>query len=183
MPESLRKLYPLFFLTLVVLVAVTLLSFTNSITSPIVERRLQEQVVAQMGEIFPAIVEFEYNEEIDIYTLFADEAKTQKLGYAFMASGTGYSGDINILVGLEDAETVKGISILSQTESPGIGSRITTDEKFLNQFIGLPLSGASLTQDGGQVDGLTGATISSRAVVDIVRQTAMDKVAQLEGAE
>ena len=177
MPESLRGFTPLLFLALVVLIAVTLLSFTNSITSPVVEKRLQQQVIDQMEGMFPNVSDWDF--EDDLYTLYTD---SEKIGYAFLATGAGYHGEISILVGLENAETVKGIVILSQTETPGVGSRITEPD-FLNQFIGVSIGDIALTQNGGLIDGLTGATISSGAVVDTVRQTAMDKVAQIEVAE
>lgn len=181
MPESVRKLYPLMFLTVVVLIAVTLLSLTNSITSPIIEKRLHQQVLDQMINIFPEMgEEYDYDDDSGVFTLY--DTGGEKIGYAFLAVGAGYGGEISILVGLEDAETVKGIIILSLYETPGMGSRIT-DAEFLDQFIGLNINDVSLSQDGGQIDGLTGATISSRAVVDAVRQTAMDKVAQIEGAD
>ncbi|MFC1846630.1 FMN-binding protein [Chloroflexota bacterium] len=182
MPEALRKFTPVMFLTLIVLVSVTLLIFTEGFTGPVVQKRLQQQVVDQMGDIFPNIVDWEHNEDIDIYTLFADIERTQKIGYAFLATGAGYGGSISILVGLEDAQTVKGIIILSHIETPGLGSRIT-EPSFLNQFIGLNINNVALTQDGGQIDGLTSATISSKAVVNAVKETAMEKIAQLEGAE
>jgi len=177
MPEFLRKLSPLAFLTLVVLVAVTLLVVTESFTGPVVEKRLQQQIIDQMEGMFPNVSDWEF--EDDLYTLYTN---SEKIGYAFLATGAGYHGEISILVGLEDAETVKGVVILSQTETPGVGSRITEPD-FLNQFIGVSIDDIALSQDGGLIDGLTGATISSRAVVDAVKQTAMDKVAQIEGTE
>jgi electron transport complex protein RnfG len=182
MPEALRKSMPVMFLTLVVLISVTLLIFTESFTGPVVQKRLQQQVVDQMKDIFPNIAEFEHDEDIDIYTLYADKEMTQKLGYAFLAVGAGYGGNISILVGLEDAQTVKGIIILSHIETPDLGSRIT-EPSFLDQFIGLNINDVALTQDGGQIDGLTSATISSKAVVNAVKETAMEKIAQLEGVE
>ena len=92
---------------------------------------------------------------------------------------TGYAGEIAILVGLENSEMVKGILIISQQETPGIGDRITGDS-FLNQFNGLNISDVALKRDGGQVDALSAATISSKAVADTVRETAMEKVELIE---
>jgi len=177
MPSLLRRIYPIMFTTLVVLIAVTLLVFTESFTSPIVEKRLRQQVIDQMGDIFTEIGNYDYDEENELYTLYNG---TETIGYAFLAIGSGYAGNISILVGLEDSETVKGIIILSHTETPGIGDRIENSE-FLNQFIGLNINDVSLKRDGGQVDALTAATISSRAVVDAVRKTAIEKVQQIEG--
>ena len=185
MPEALRKFTPVMFLTLIVLISVTLLILTEGFTGPVVERRLQQQVVDQMVDIFPNIVEHDYNEDIDIYTLYADKEMTQKLGYAFLATAQGYSSTgISILVGLEDAQTVKGIIILSHSETPGMGSK-AMEPAFLSQFTGIAISDIAFEKDGGLInrDSVTGATISSSAIINAVKQTAMEKIAQLEGAD
>ena len=176
MPSLLRRIYPILFVTLVVLISVTLLIFTESFTSAELEARLQQQIVDQLGNIFPEIDDFDYDEENEVYTLYAGGETT---GYAFLAVGTGYGGDISILVGLENSETVKGIIILSHIETPSIGDRIEGAD-FLDQFIGLNINDVSLKRDGGQIDALAAATISSRAVVDAVRETAMEKVKSIE---
>ncbi len=178
----LRKSAPIMFITVVVLISVTLLAFTESFTGPVVEKRLRQQVVDQMVDIFPNIDDFDYNEEIDIYTLY-DESE-ERIGYAFLAVGAGYGGDISILVGLEDAQTVKGIIILSHTETPGIGSK-AMEPAFLGQFSGLAISNIAFERDGGLIksDSITGATVSSSAIIKAVKETAMEKIAQLEGAD
>ena len=176
MPSLLRRIYPIMLVTLVVLISVTLLVFTESFTSAELESRRQQQVREQLGNIFPEIDDFDYNEESEVYTLSAGGGT---IGYAFLAIGAGYSGDIAILVGLEDAETVKGIVIISQQETPGIGDRITGSD-FMDQFAGLGINAVAFRQDGGQIDGLAMATISSKAVIDTVRETAMEKVNLIE---
>jgi electron transport complex protein RnfG len=82
------------------------------------------------------------------------------------------------LVGLEDETTLRGISIVKHSESPGLGAKITENE-FRDQFIGLELDDVELTYDGGQIDAITGATISSNAVADAVRTTAMEKIKEI----
>lgn len=179
MPSLLRKIYPIMFVTLIVFISVTLLIFTESFTSAVLQARLQQQVEEELVSIFPEIDSSVYNEESEIYTLLSGGVP---IGYAFLAIGSGYSGDIAILVGLEDSETVKGIIILSQQETPGIGDRITGDG-FTSQFAGLNIDAVNFRQDGGQIDGLAMATISSEAVIDAVRDTAMEKVKLIEGVE
>jgi RnfABCDGE-type electron transport complex G subunit len=166
----LRKLSPIMFITLVVLISVILLTITESFTSA----QLHRQVAKKIEAMFPEMTNYDF--ENDLYILYADG---DKIGYAFLAAGAGYGGEISILVGLEDAETVKGLIIVSHQESPGIGSRITESD-FTDQFVGLNINDVALKQDGGQIDGLTGATISSQAVVDAVRETAMEKVKLIE---
>lgn len=166
----LRKLSPIMFITLVVLISVTLLAVTENFTSA----QLHRQVAEKIEDIFLEMTDYDF--ENDIYILYADG---DKIGYAFLAVGSGYGGEISILVGLEDAETIKGIIIVSHQESPGIGSMITESD-FTDKFVGLNIDDVALRQEGGQIDGITGATISSKAVIDAVRETAMEKVRLIE---
>ena len=161
-------------LTLVVLASVVLLSLTNDFTKDRIAAQMDQEVLNLLRGIFPEMSRYTLRE--DIYTVYRDDAT---IGYAFLATGKGYGGDISILVGLQDENTVKGIKILSQSETPGLGSRIT-ESSFTDRFAGLALSDVALTRDGGRVDAITGSTVSSGAVVDAVRNTAMEKVKALK---
>ena len=167
--SSLKKFYAIIFLTFVVMVSAGMLSLTYSLTEEQIKRQQHEQFLAYLSEMFPAMDDFEY--ENDIYTLYSNGDLE---GYAYVASTPGYSGDINIMVGLADKETVKGILIISQTETPGIGTRIT-ETPFTSQFEGL-----AIDQVESEIDTLTGATISSKAVIEAVSRTAKEKVALLD---
>lgn len=75
--------------------------------------------------------------------------------YCVNISSAGFESDIVILVSFESSGRIAGVSIVSQRETPGIGSRIE-DEGFLSLFAG--------KRDPGEVDSLVGATVSSRAL-------------------
>jgi electron transport complex protein RnfG len=83
----------------------------------------------------------------------------------------GYSGNIEIMVGVDPAGAVTGIEILSHAETPGLGAKIT-QPAFKKQFVGKNLENADwrVKKDGGQFDQITGATISPRAVVGAVHR-------------
>ena len=88
-------------------------------------------------------------------------------GYAVQVSPSGFDGQISMMVGIDNEGKVTAISIISHTETAGLGAvaaaNTSAGEAFRNQFAGL--SGElAVTKDGGQVDALTGATITSRAV-------------------
>lgn len=74
---------------------------------------------------------------------------------------SGYAGEVHLLVGVNDDGRVVGVAVRSLRETPGLGGRAATDAEFLGQFVGL--SGTITLGDG--VDGLAGATVTSRAVV------------------
>ena len=175
--KTLRGVFPIIFLTIVVFLSVGLVTCTNSITEDKIEGQKGQQVQGMLEEMFPSMSE--YTSEDDIYTIFSDGVK---IGYGFLTVGTGYGGDIDILIGLEDETTIKGITIIVQNETPGVGSRIT-ESSFTSKFAGLNIDDVALKQDGGQVDAITGATISSRAVVDAVRTAAVEKVQSLKERE
>lgn len=96
------------------------------------------------------------------------------LGYAFTAEGNGYQGTIKIIAGISpDLSVMKGMEILESQETPGLGAEITRDG-FREQFIGLqakePLEYVKnqKPEKANQIEAITGATISSRAVVSIL---------------
>lgn len=98
-------------------------------------------------------------------------------GYAVKSySDQGYSGRIEIMVGFEMDGKIREVQVLSHRETPGLGSKITAPD-FLDQFKDEYPDQFDLrvTKDGGKVDGISGATISSRAVGEAI-QTAYDNL-------
>ena len=172
--DTLRKIFPVLLLTLVVAISVNLLNFTDRLTRDKIEAQEEQKIQNFLAEMFPDMSRFEFKN--DIYTIYSNG---DKVGYAFIAIGKGYGGDINILVGLEDKTTIKDIVIVSQTETPGLGTRVT-ESFFTDQFVGLSIDNVALTENGGQIDAITGSTISSSAVVEAVRKTAEEKIKLIE---
>ncbi len=109
-----------------------------------------------------------------IYAGYASDGRF--LGYAIPAEGPGYQDTIGLIYGFDPARRrVVGMRVLESRETPGLGDRIFKDADFVAAFrdlaveptIELVKQGAS---EAHQIDGITGATISSRAVVRIVNQ-------------
>ena len=175
--NALKEIFPVIFITLVVFVSVALVSGTDSITKDKIIYQIEQKIQGMLVETFPDMNEYTFTD--DIYTIYSDDTL---VGYAFLATGKGYGGDIDILVGLEDAQTLKGITIVAQSETPGLGSKII-ESSFVSEFVGANIDDIFLKKDGGQIDAITGASISSEAVVDVVRNTAMEKVKSLKERE
>ncbi len=175
MKRKIKELYPIVFITLVVLISISLLTFTNHITEAKREEQRELRVTEMLSEMFPDMNRYEFTDEI--YVVYDD---TDIIGYAYIAQGKGYGGYIDILVGLEDENTIKGINIIKHSESPGLGARIVEDE-YRDQYIDLDIADSEMNFDGGKIDSITGATISSKAVADAVRTTALEKVQELFG--
>lgn len=106
-----------------------------------------------------------------IYKLF-DQNK-DLIGYGFIAFGQGYQGKIKMLVVSDDSlEYLKGIEVVESLETPGLGAKIQ-NPPFKNQFKDLKVTGELSCVKGtvtgaGQIKAITGATVSSRAVVNIL---------------
>ncbi len=83
----------------------------------------------------------------------------------------GYSGLIEVMVGFLPDGTINKVAVLTQKETPGLGTKITSDA-FKEQFYGKnPASfKVKIKKDGGDVDAITAATISSRAFCDAVNR-------------
>mgnify|MGYP001108521118 FL=1 len=93
---------------------------------------------------------------------------------AFESFGKAYGGDIGVMVGVNvETEEIIGIGVTTHQETPGIGARAKTDEGFQAQFAGMAFTGDfKVKPDGGQVDALSGATITSRGVAGALTQAA-----------
>lgn len=102
------------------------------------------------------------------------DANGNATGYAFIAEGPGFSAVIKMMVGLKPDRThLTGLKIVEQIETPGLGTKIT-EEKFESQFIGLAIDPQieyvknKKPDKDYRIQAVTGATISSKAVVDAI---------------
>jgi electron transport complex protein RnfG len=111
--------------------------------------------------------------EPSVYVGFA--AGGRFLGYAIPAAGAGFQDTISLLYGYDPAgDRIVGMQVLESRETPGLGDRIYKDEAFVAQFRDLAVAPRlELVKDAptapNQVDAITGATISSAAVVTILQ--------------
>ena len=102
------------------------------------------------------------NDSIEVYPGFANN---EFVGAAVIGSSEkGFSGLVKLMIGFKASGEIHNIEVLEQKETPGLGTKMK-DEKFLAQFRDKNPSTYNLKvkKDGGEVDALTGATISSRA--------------------
>lgn len=100
-------------------------------------------------------------------------ADGQELGVAITGTEPGFQDNVTVMIGFKPATgALIGFRVLEQKETPGLGDKIEIDTSFTGQFAGRtpPLRGVKGTTSGGtdEVQTITGATISSRAVVRII---------------
>ena len=156
------------------------LGYVNDITLEPKAKAKLAKMVKGLNVILP---QFDNNPIADVHTFKSEIAKDSMSIYpAFRDSvfvgaavtGTsekGYSGVVRLMVGFEPDGKIIDISVLEQKETPGLGTKMK-GEKFLRQFRGKDPSGFDLKveKDGGEVDALAGATISTRAFSEATQQ-------------
>ncbi|MFC1875207.1 FMN-binding protein [Chloroflexota bacterium] len=165
-------------------IAVAFLSSLVACVNTPLEFQQDQQTLEMLIRIFPEAGYYIYDEGAEIYNVY-DMSKNQT-GYAFYAEGKSYEGEedvegwkvptpIKILIGLKDKETIKDILIISHAEGV-IFWDLLIKEDYFQQFVGLKITDAYLKDDGGVIDSVTRATLSSTSVLDIVREAALVKV-------
>ena len=88
----------------------------------------------------------------------------QMVGVAVKSTVVGFGGPLTIMVGILPDGTIYNTSVLSHSETPGLGAKCKTDENFISQFCNLtPDKKIQVKKDGGDLDAITGSTITSRA--------------------
>ena len=137
--------------------------------------------------------EVESIEEYKVYRVFdlLKDGQEKLLGWAYVAKGKGFGGDIKLLIGLNpQADALVGIDVLEDVETPGFGNYINDEERWKSKF--RPRDGKALPLDkplvvikkapskSYQIQAITGATISSKAVVSIINDTAGEVAAQIK---
>ena len=103
----------------------------------------------------------------DIRAVYTVRINGETVGYCVNVIGKGFGGDINLMVGYQPDKSIRGVSIVSHGETPGVGSKVG-DAAHLSQYIGL--SGDLTISKRGDADitAISGATISSNAVHEAV---------------
>ena len=170
--------------TLLLICAVTagLLAGVNSITAPIID----ELNAAKTQEAISAVLPGGFDTEIADYadaTGIVSKVYQGANGYAVEVGPGGFDNTITMMVGIDNEGKVLGISVVNHTETAGLGAVADADTPkgiaFREQFIGASGS-VSVSKDGGAIEAITGATITSRAICVGVN-AALDCVAGLLG--
>lgn len=147
-----------------------LLSAVYKLTEKRIEKQkiLEERLASQ--EVLPEATTFK-KEKREGETIEIGFRDGKKVGEVYLVTTRGYSGEIKLKVGVDLEEKITGIKILESLETPGLGAKIK-EKKFLEQFKGKEKDGLYLKkkEPSGEIDSITGATISSSAVVDAIRK-------------
>ena len=168
-------------LLLIAAVVAAALALVNQITKPIIDKVNAEKTQQAIQIVLPGGYDSEITDYTDETGLVSKVYKGSN-GYALEVTPAGFDNTITMMVGVGLDGRVLGISVISHTESAGLGAVAAADNTagnaFRDQFIGQSGS-VSVSKDGGTIDAITNATITSRAVCDGVN-AALACVANLD---
>lgn len=159
-------------LTIIAVVAAAALAFVSNVTEEPIAQAQKAKKEAAVKAVLPA---FEQIEEIvidEVPCTRAMDADGKLVGMAIEAkSAKGFGGDLVAMVGFNTDGDITGYQILQTSETPGLGAK--ADQWFQKgskgDVIGKnPANGLSVKKDGGEVDAISGSTITSRAFCDLV---------------
>ncbi|OGO76650.1 MAG: hypothetical protein A2Y23_06570 [Clostridiales bacterium GWB2_37_7] len=152
------------------------LALTYNFTIPSINEiaaREQEQAILA---VIPGATKYETYESapFPMYKGIDDSGSIK--GVAYVIEGGGFQGIIKIMVGIDmQNQALTGIKILSHSETPGLGARITEDW-FQSQFAGKSINDAFVARQ--DVEAITGATISTKAVSRLLKESIPNVVEQ-----
>ncbi len=164
-----------FILGFICFLASGVLAVVNNVTAPKINEQKNLEEKAGLKEVLPAAAAFKphkQGETTDYYTAY--DPSNKLIGFVLKTQTKGYSSTIEALTGLNLNLEITNIKILSQNETPGLGTRIT-EPAFIGQFTGKSLA----TFD--QVQAITGATISSGGVINSIKTKITELNEQLSG--
>ena len=162
------------------IVVAAALAGVNGITKPVIDELNAKATQEAISAVLPGGFDTEVTDYADA-TGIVSKVYQGEGGYAVEVGPGGFDNTITMMVGIDNEGKVLGISVVSHTETAGLGA-VAADGTpkgiaFRDQFVGQSGS-VSVTKDGGTMDAITGATITSRAICVGVN-AALDCVAGL----
>ena len=157
-------------LSLILFLVSAIVAGVLGLTDYVTKDRIAELAAQKTAEAYSAVMKFESYDEVKYegdQSAVKKVYKTNDGNWIVEAEVSGSQGMITVAVGVNSDLTCNGISIISSSETSGLGSK-ANDDFFRDQFPGLSADQAKVTKDGGQINAITGATITSRAVCTAV---------------
>lgn len=165
-------------LFVITLIAGLSLGAVNNVTKGPIALANQQKTIKAIENVCPKFnntpnedkFEKEFENLKDKIVIYTAKDNDNVVGYAVQTfSNKAFNGKLKLMVGISPDFKVSKVSVLYQGETPGLGTKME-EPTFLNQFDGVDLKSfdTKVSKDGGDVDAITAATISSRAFCDAV---------------
>lgn len=161
-------------------VTALLLGVVNNFTAPVIEQYNTDKEKAAIETVVEGKIdmstakEYEVEGKSTVQKVTSYTNDSEDTVYAVKAVPTGYAGDIEMMIGLDDECKVTGIEIIKMSETPGLGAKAKGNAQWLQQFMG---------EGSDKLDAITGATITSRAVQSGVEDAKKQVSTILGGAD
>ncbi len=164
-----------FILGIICLLSAGLLAVVNAIAGPKILAQGLEQEQKTLSLVLPFAERFEAvkSKENEVIFYKGFDKDNNLIGVAFKAEAKGYSSVIETMAGITLDGKIIAIKVINQNETPGLGSKITQAD-FIDQFKG------QNSRELGGVEAITGATVSSGALIHSVKQKAAQVLKVLE---
>ncbi len=156
---------PIVVLSVICIVITGALALTNDITKPIIEEATRLAQEKARMELLPDAVGFTKVEGISVANVSDVYTADNGVGAVVTSSAKGYGGTMTVMVGFNADGTIRQIKVTENQETKGIGSKVAGDPAFWTRYEGLEAKPLTLGED---VDALSGATISSKALIAAV---------------
>lgn len=172
-------------LGIICLTATFVLAITYQVTKPKIEEHLRKEEQEALKVILPDADSFK-EKSVDGIEYFEAIKGNSLIGYCIRLTANGYNGFVRLIVGIDLNGIIKGVRVLEHQETPGLGAKISEikpgekDPWFLRQFIGKSAKTIEVKKD---IDAITGATISSKAVTDTIRNTVNEFLLKVKNAD
>ena len=152
-------------LTLVCLICAAVVGVAYAVTKEPIDAAARAKTTASIARVLPAFSATPEEGSIRVGETDYKYYKVDGAGYAIVSATSGFGGLLTLMVGIAEDGTVHNTAVLSHSETPGLGAKCATDERFLSQFRGLDPAAKTVAvkKDGGDLDAITASTITSRA--------------------
>lgn len=172
-------LLPALILTAICATATLLLALTNLLTTAKIAANASAKAAQSRMQVLSAYEYVKLDDEGRVYE--ARNSEGHQLGVVVTTQAKGYGGTIEVMTGVRSDGSVSGVTILSMSETPGLGAK-TKESNFLSHYIGARDPHLAVDKDGGSVQAVSGATISSRAVTEAVNSAIAIAAGYLDAA-
>ena len=155
-------------LTAVCLICAALLGGVYALTWQPIQDASAKALKASIGMVLPEGGEISEAKTATLdgvqYEYYENRVEGSVNAYAVKSATNGFGGQLLLMVGVLEDGTVYNTSVLSHSETPGLGAKCNQDENFMAQWRGFsPDKKIAVRKDGGDVDAITASTITSRA--------------------
>ncbi len=158
---------PTLILTAICTIVTLLLAMTNMLTVDKIAANAAQKAAESRKKVLAAQEYKPLDKDGNVYGAYDENG--QMIGVVVTTVSSGYGGKIEVMTGIKADGEISGVNILSMEETPGLGAR-GKEDSFLKQYKGHNDSRLAVSKDGGEINALSGATITSRAITKAVNE-------------